>query len=800
MFPHALCAIFWVAGATLAADREPMLPTTTPPIVYTMDYRGPFFSDPTYLDRFKAAPPDLLHVGKALPITHLWGPVRLYRGENQYTGGPGNTLNCENIALLTPDAVRQRVENIRDTLARYHALGIREIVPYISYHALTGDHQKRLGFWNFYDHWTEFEKWAGPRPEHDPFEWLAVDQKGRFLPGTCGGYTPDYYAPLHRYRACITNPDWAQWHRRLVWMAADVGYDGCFVAKTHPDPCYCQYCKDHFRQWLAANHDTDWVGRLTKELTVDRLTLDSKQTPAELVRRWRLLRTAEHLGMLRQTARKAKPGFTIFPNSGNIRECLTMGSQCDRLMFESTSSPGLLSAGMPPADETVGVRVVAGAADSRRHSHICLVSDPLDHAALKAEISVPTETQVGKPADFKVRVASVGEGPADNDFAEEFALLLCKAPGGTETRLDLQPTGPIGGTGSPRKAKQPPLVLRTAWTPKREGTYSVEFAFRYTDEGHGPQAVRHLHRIPLTTSRLCVDHVAELLFTQHMHARTMFLDYEAARKGWENVQELALAELAAFSGGGGISASGHAQATYRAFFKSHPELFAGWTPTAPAAVLYAYWGPNPLDPAQPIGQSTIGNCLAAGHRPFVALIDASLPQQSEELTRFAAIYLDSPAYEMTADSLQALRDYCGHGHLVLANKQVTINGRPAIELLGGGRVAIWDPKRPMLPTAAIASAEGIRRNVRFAVYQQADRLVVHAVNYNVCLLDPQKKVLEVEATPLQVPLPSGWKAARVTCFDPGAGPETLPCTVTEGVAHVTLPKLHIYKIVLLERG
>ena len=97
-------------------SREPMLPATTPPIIYTIDYSDQYFTKPQFIDRFKAAPPDLLHVGKAVPITHLWGPVNLYGGENQYTGGRGNTLNWENIALLTPDdwtTLRQKMTEIQ---------------------------------------------------------------------------------------------------------------------------------------------------------------------------------------------------------------------------------------------------------------------------------------------------------------------------------------------------------------------------------------------------------------------------------------------------------------------------------------------------------------------------------------------------------------------------------------------------------------------------------------------------------------------------------------------------------------
>jgi hypothetical protein len=635
-----------VLGGQPAAARDPMLPTTTAPIVYVINYSGDYFEKPDYIDRFRAAPPDMLHVGKAVPISHLWGPIRFYAGENQSTGGPGHTLSWENIALLAPDALEQRIDNIRRTLDRYHALGIREIVPYISYHTLAGDHEKRLGFWEFYDQWDKYARRAGPRPARDPFDWLVVDRSGRFVPGSCGGYSPDYYAPLHRYRACINHPDWAEWHRRLIRLVAEVGYDGCFVDNTHPDPCFCRHCKESFGRFLREERDADWVARLTKGLPPEKLALDSPEVPPELVRRWRLLCTARHLGMLRETGRRIKPGFTIFPNGNSLPECLLTGSQTDRLMFESTYSPGLVSED-PPA---------------------------------------------------------------------------------------------------------------------------------------------------------CQTHMAALLFAQHMHARAICLGYEASKAGMENVQELALAETAAFSGGGGFSGQGAPQAKYRAFFKKHPELFAGWQPSAPAAVLFSGWGNNRLAHTRPVRQATIREHLAASQRLFTALVDTNLPEDAGQLAAFRTIYLESPGYDLSAGQLAALGDYARRGgKLVLAGPKTEINGQSAGGLLPRAGTAIWNPRQPVLSTDAVAPGDGPRRNLRFALYRQTDRLALHVVNYNVCLADKAKRTVNVAAVPLSVPLPPGWTAAGATCFDPDAEPRAVACDVAAACGRLTLPECRTYKIVLLER-
>ncbi|MFP4057775.1 MAG: hypothetical protein ACLF0G_12995 [Candidatus Brocadiia bacterium] len=817
---------FLLAAAALGAGPGP--PPTAPPIVYVINYSGRYFAEPDYIERFRQAPPDLLHVGKAVPISHHWGPIRLYQGENQYTGGPGHTLSWENIALLSPQALERRVATIRRTLRRYHAVGIPEIVPYISYHTLAGDHRKRLGFWNFYDHWEPYERWAGPKPEHDPAEWLAVDREGRLLPGSCGGYSPDYYAPLHRYRACIHHPEWAEWHRRLVRMIAEVGYDGCFVDNAHPDPCFCPHCKRRFRRWLGAHRDLAWVRRLTEGLDFDELALDAPGVPPELVRRWRVLATRDHLGRLRETGRTVKPGFAIFPNSGRIDECLQVGGKADRLMFESTFAPGIACAGEPPASDAVTIAVVPGPVEPDRTVVRYSLADRVTHIELEADVELPARAQAGRPVRLEVRLRSVGASLRDGDAAEDFRLLL-RDEQGREAALPLQPPGPVGGTSSSRKPRQPPATLGATWRPSEPGTYGVWLAFRYTDDSHRATTTLRPHVARLSRGRVCRTHLAELLFTQHMYAAPIYLSYEARKH--DSVQELALAEMAAFGGGGGVAGRGEPQARYRAFFKAYPRLFEGWTLTAPAAVVYAYWGPNPLDPQRPGSQPTIADALGESHRPFVALVDRSLPERAGELAAFRALYFPSPAYELGEAQLAALRQHAKERRgIILGHPGLTLNGRPAAELLGiesralaeGDNGAVWDwrlargmdlpaegdaateraaARRELAPTAPIAPSDGRRRSLRFALYRKGRRLALHAVNYNVCLLPEGRPVLVAPPTPVQVPLPQGWTAARATRYRPGAEPMPLPCTVDEegGMGCFTLPPTRIYQVVVLER-
>lgn len=800
-------AIGWLAHSVAAAP-EPLVHATQPPIVYVISYTDRYFTDPDYIERFVEHPPDLLHVGKAVPITHHWGPVRLLRGENQYTGGPGHTLNWENIALLSPEALAKRIETIRQTLRRYHEIGIPEIIPYISYHTLAGDHQKRQGFWRFYDQWDTHARWAGPRPPHDPFDWLVVDKKGKFVGGSCGGYSPDYYAPLHRYRACIHHPDWAEWHRRLIRMIADVGYDGCFVDNVHPDDCYCRYCKAAFRAFLQENRSLGWVRRLTRGLPIETLTLDGPDTPKELIRRARMTWTRDHLAMLRQVGRQVRKDFTIFANGNSTSQCQLTGAGCDRLMFESTYSSGVMTtralAGVDELAIDVGAKPVTAKPCTFRKDF----GDPVNWVEMEAQVSVPRKGQVGRPVVVRFRITQLGASQRDNDYAEGFCVLLRDAASGREIRVPLTPDIVVGGPGPKGKGKRPPVTLEATWTPEEPGRYVPILGCSYSDSSHIRE---HPHRSPLTPSRQCRTHIGTLLFAQHMAARPIFLNYESRKKGREAVAELGLAEMAAFSGGGGYASLGSPQAKYRAFFKAHPQLFEGWRPTAPAAVVFARWGGNPLPHTRPYHQRTIHDALAASQRPFVPLLDFTLPEDARGLKGFKVVYFETGACDLTPGQIETLKEYVRRGgHLVAHGKGVRVNGAPFVDVFppsgdpsttseNAGRIALWGPDRSMALTPSVLPAEGIGRNLRVATYRQNDRMAVHVVNYNVCLLDEERSVMDVSDVSLRVPLPRGWHGARVTLYAPDAEPRACECKVRQGSLRFVLPKIHIYKIAVLEK-
>lgn len=239
------------------------------------------------------------------------------------------------------------------------------------------------------------------------------------------------------------------------------------------------------------------------------------------------------------------------------------------------------------------------------------------------------------------------------------------------------------------------------------------------------------------------------------------------------------------------------------------ELYDGWTPTAPAAVLFARWGSNPLAHVRPVGQPAIHDYLAGTQRLFVALVDSKLSTDANRLENFRVIYLQASEYDISQEQFAALLDYVHRGGcLVTLDEQITINGRPVSEVLeidqgqpvrehGEGKLVLWNWSQPAVPTRPLLSAKGLEKNLRFALYRKDNRLVLHAANYNVCLLGKDKPVLELKDVDIELPVPKGWSAVTATCVDPDAEPSEFNCQAEDGVASFSLPCMHLYKIVEL---
>jgi len=335
------------------------------------------------------------------------------------------------------------------------------------------------------------------------------------------------------------------------------------------------------------------------------------------------------------------------------------------------------------------------------------------------------------------------------------------------------------------------------------------------------------------TLRSINDNLFEYLFVRSLRARVrpvmltrpgypgtiphLVMNADAARLG--------MAECAAFSGGGGFLVQPRfdvyhdALNEYREFIETHPHLYAdllpladtailafpeqGWlgnaahigvvqrlTPElADAHVLFEFISESRLD-AQPLDAKIVTACgisfLSDRHLQALAgfveqggtlLVSGPFAEQDEYLRPRAV--LQNP--------LAALRGLEG-GQIVQAGKGrlVRADGEDSVvEFLGrsGVRVRTGDGK----------SAPGLR----LAAYRSSNgqKLIVHAVNYNVPLGVNPPAIEEVRDVDIELPLPAGRGISGFDFFSPDQ-PSPIEGGVRgeNGIARIHLDRIRIYGV------
>src|SRR5208282_4533139 len=233
-------------GSVSAAKHRQLLPAGNPytslPATYLINYSQNHLSDAGFVSRMAEAPSSLLHLGHDCPFTAHWGPRAI----------PLPVPDMSQYRLLTPQETSERFRAIKTMVVELHGAGVEIIFPYINSQQMGGDIEKRLGFWEFYDHWDEYRSFAlPPRPQTDPAEWLQRDPGGRILfnnPAAYPGYAPQFF-----YSPCPNNEYWRTWLRFVVGSIAQAGFDGVFV-DDNIIHCYCRYCQEDFKQYLRSRY------------------------------------------------------------------------------------------------------------------------------------------------------------------------------------------------------------------------------------------------------------------------------------------------------------------------------------------------------------------------------------------------------------------------------------------------------------------------------------------------------------------------------------------------------------------
>ncbi len=294
------------AAADVTFDHITQLPMT-----YIRDYGDDHLDNPEWVARVAANAPELLVVGKDLPIHHNWGPVQGVGGENQAYG------QGEHIRRISPEELEAKMAAIRRMVRAMRECGVQLVMPYICSKTIGGDHWKRTGFWEFYDRWDEYIRFGiGPRPADDPERWMRRRPDGSFF--TTYPFEAPYYAPNFRYAACGNQPGWRTFLQQVVRLCAECDYDGVYMDNNGRFMCYCDRCQEDFRAYLSGEYKLAELRRLFGFERPEDIRLGEE--PETLLwyetRRFWAAENIEFLRSLKAYAEQTKRPFHIFANLG----------------------------------------------------------------------------------------------------------------------------------------------------------------------------------------------------------------------------------------------------------------------------------------------------------------------------------------------------------------------------------------------------------------------------------------------------------------------------------------------------
>lgn len=236
---------------------------TALPWTYILSYDKNVIADTAFLAAMRQAPPDLLHVGHGVPLNSIFGPAADYSGWNP---------------KLVPS---QEILNRRLELKRFvklmHDAGVKKVFCYINPSILGGDHEKRLGFFNFYDHWQEYAAplGLGAKPDRTPEQWMQIERRS-FAPWEP---EPDY--PLWRYQPCLNEPAWENYQKTVVRLITESGYDGIFIDDCIME-CHHDLCQEQFPAYLRRHYTPEaWAAHLRDHATLAAADFTINPSPGE---------------------------------------------------------------------------------------------------------------------------------------------------------------------------------------------------------------------------------------------------------------------------------------------------------------------------------------------------------------------------------------------------------------------------------------------------------------------------------------------------------------------------------------
>ena len=150
-------------------------------------------------------------------------------------------------------------------------------------------------------------------------------------------YDPLFPSVANLYTACVNNPLWREYAANRFRTMAEDEWDGCHIDyASHYEECYCQYCQQAWREFAQER------GLAATDL----MNLPDDFATRMQQREFRILSVMNFLGMVRDQARKIRPGFgtdgTWHQDSGSTYQWAyegdgEFGSHFDMMCIEGTT-------------------------------------------------------------------------------------------------------------------------------------------------------------------------------------------------------------------------------------------------------------------------------------------------------------------------------------------------------------------------------------------------------------------------------------------------------------------------------
>jgi hypothetical protein len=322
---------------------------TSVPFTYLIDYSQGHVNNPEYIKKIAEAPPTLMHVGEDVVFSSVYGTKEGF-------GGPQGTR----ANLITAEEARAKLAELQRYTAHMHTAGVRWIIPYINNLAILGDHEKRTGFWEFFDHWNRYREFGfGPQPDKDivTAQMFPGFPQPRAPKGK-DALDPNY--PYKRYELCVNNPIWRNYLMNVTRVIAQTGMDGVFSDEMELTD-YCSYDQSKFRDYLRQKFAAAELQKLFGSSDVASLHLGYPGEGAlwhETQAFWsRSL--GDYLRDLRTAGREVNPHFFVISNLGPFahidgvfkrveggKDPREWAPYCRLIMFEDMQRPGQLAPGV----------------------------------------------------------------------------------------------------------------------------------------------------------------------------------------------------------------------------------------------------------------------------------------------------------------------------------------------------------------------------------------------------------------------------------------------------------------------